>query len=333
MVDKSAFAGPSVTYIARRAMPALARYRGPCHSRSIAEIAVTLVPFVALWTAAWVAVHLGRWELSLLLGIPAAGLLVRLFMIQHDCGHGSFFRHRSANDWVGRFLGILTLTPYDDWRRAHAIHHAASGHLDQRGVGDISTLTVREFQALATWGRLRYRLYRHPFVMFGLGAAYQFLLRHRLPTGPIRGGWQAWISVMATNLAIAATAVALIWLIGIGPFLLVHLPIAILAGSAGSGYFTYSISSKGHSGRMAENGVFMRQRFVEALTMTCREFCAGSRRTSACTTSTICAAASPFTGCQKPFGTIPICVASVGSRCFKVFAALGSCCGMRAASG
>jgi len=202
MVDKSAFAGPSVTYIARRAMPALARYRGPCHSRSIAEIAVTLVPFVALWTAAWVAVHLGRWELSLLLGIPAAGLLVRLFMIQHDCGHGSFFRHRSANDWVGRFLGILTLTPYDDWRRAHAIHHAASGHLDQRGVGDISTLTVREFQALATWGRLRYRLYRHPFVMFGLGAAYQFLLRHRLPTGPIRGGWQARSATFAGKVSV-----------------------------------------------------------------------------------------------------------------------------------
>jgi len=155
MVDKSAFAGPSATDIARRAMPGLARYRVPCHSRSILEIAVTLVPFVAFWALAWAAVHFGCWELSFLLGIPAAGLLVRLFMIQPDCGHGSFFRHRLANDWVGRFLGILTLTPYDDWRRAHAIHHAGSGHLDRRGVGDIGTLTVREFQALATWGRLR----------------------------------------------------------------------------------------------------------------------------------------------------------------------------------
>jgi acyl-lipid omega-6 desaturase (Delta-12 desaturase) len=109
-----------------------------------------------------------------------------------------------------RLRGVLTLTPYDDWRRAHAIHHANSGHLDQRGVGDIDTLTVREFRALAAWGRLRYRLYRHPPVMFGLGAAYQFLLRHRLPIGSICGGWRAWISAMATNLAIAVAASALI---------------------------------------------------------------------------------------------------------------------------
>jgi fatty acid desaturase len=89
-----------------------------------------------------------------------AGFLMRLFMIQHDCGHGSFFCYRLANDWVARFLGVLTLTPYDDWRRAHAIHHASSGYLDRRGVGDIDTLTVREFQTLAFWGRVRYRLYR-----------------------------------------------------------------------------------------------------------------------------------------------------------------------------
>jgi omega-6 fatty acid desaturase (delta-12 desaturase) len=98
------------------------------------------VPFGALWALPWAAVHFGYWELSFLLGVPSAGFLVRLFMIQHDCGHGSFFRYRLANDWVGRFLGVLTLTPYDDWRRAHATHHANSGHLDQRGVGDIDTL-------------------------------------------------------------------------------------------------------------------------------------------------------------------------------------------------
>jgi omega-6 fatty acid desaturase (delta-12 desaturase) len=214
-------------------MPALARYREPSHSRSIFEILVTLVPFIALWALAWAAVHFGYWELSFLLGVPAGGFLVRLFMIQHDCGHGSFFRYRLANDWVGRFLGVLTLTPYDDWRRAHAIHHANSGHLDRRGVGDIDTLTVREFHALAVWGRLCYRLYRHPLVMFGLGPAYLFLLRHRLPIGSIRSGWHGWISAMATNFAIAIAATALIWFIGIGPFLLVHLPIALLAGSVG----------------------------------------------------------------------------------------------------
>lgn len=234
MAGESAFAAPATAEVARRAIPALARYREPRHCRSIFEIAVTLVPFVALWAFAWTAVHFGYWELSFLPEVAAAGFLVRLFMIQHDCGHGSFFRYRPANDWVGRFLGVLTLTPYDDWRRAHAFHHANSGHLDRRGIGDIDTLTVREFQTLAVWGRLRYRLYRHPLVMFGLGAAYQFLLRHRLPISLIRGGcWRAWISAMATNLAIAVATTTLIWFIGIGPFLLVHLPIALLAGSVG----------------------------------------------------------------------------------------------------
>jgi acyl-lipid omega-6 desaturase (Delta-12 desaturase) len=232
MTEKSASTALPAADVARRAMQAFARYREPRHGRSIFEIAVTLVPFVALWASAWAAVHFGYWELTLFLAVPAAGFLVRLFMIQHDCGHGSFFRYRVANDWVGRFLGVLTLTPYDDWRRAHAMHHANSGHLDRRGIGDINTLTVREFQALSVWGQLCYRLYRNPLVMFGLGAAYQFFLRHRLPIGSFRG-WRAWNSAMATNLAIAIAAAALIWIIGIGPFLLVQLPIGFVAGSVG----------------------------------------------------------------------------------------------------
>jgi acyl-lipid omega-6 desaturase (Delta-12 desaturase) len=232
-IEQTAFTGPPATNVARLSTRALARYREPRHCRSIFEIAVTLVPFAALWALAWAAVHFGYWELSFLLGVPAAGFLVRLFMIQHDCGHGSFFRYRLANDWVGRFLGVLTLTPYDDWRRAHAAHHANSGNLDRRGVGDIDTLTVREFQALAFWGRLRYRLYRHPLVMFGFGAAYQFLLRHRLPSDLNRCGWQSWVSTLATNLSIAIVVITLVWFVGIGPFLLVHLPITLLAGSVG----------------------------------------------------------------------------------------------------
>jgi omega-6 fatty acid desaturase (delta-12 desaturase) len=208
----------------------LARYREPSQVRGIFEITVTLVPFAALWALAWAANYLGYWELSLLLTIPAAGFLVRLFMIQHDCGHGSFFRYRLANDWLGRFLGVLTLTPYDDWRRAHAVHHASSGDLDRRGIGDVDTLTVREFQARSFWGRLRYRLYRHPLVMFGLGPVYLFVLRQRLPIGADR---LTWVSTMATNASIAAAIVALVWLIGIGPFVLVHLPIVLLAGAAG----------------------------------------------------------------------------------------------------
>src|SRR5712692_3356299 len=210
----------------------LARYRMPSLGRSIVEILITVVPFLALWTSMWAVLDIGYW-LSLLLALPAAGFLVRLFMIQHDCGHGSFFRHRLANDWVGRVIGVLTLTPYDVWRRTHAAHHASSGNLERRGIGDIDTLTVREFRALSFWGRLRYRLYRNPIVMFGVGPAYLFVIRQRLPVGLMRSGWQGWTSAMATNFAIAAIVATLIWFIGIGPFLLLHLPITILAGSVG----------------------------------------------------------------------------------------------------
>ena len=211
----------------------LARYREPSHTRSIFEIAVTLGPLAALWVLAWAAFYLGYWWLSLLLSVPAAGFLVRLFMIQHDCGHGAFFRHRLANDWVGRVIGVLTLTPYDFWRRTHAIHHASSSHLDRRGIGDIDTLTVREYLARSFWGRLGYRVYRHPLVMFGIGPAYLFVLQHRLPVNLMRRGWEPWLSTMATNLAIALVVAVLIWFVGIGAFLLVHLPIMLLAASAG----------------------------------------------------------------------------------------------------
>ena len=125
----------------------LARFRNPDHARSIFEILITIVPLISLWILMWIALHIG-YGLYLLLAVPAAGLLVRLFMIQHDCGHGAFFRSRLANDWVGRVIGVLTLTPYDYWRRNHAIHHATSGNLDRRGIGDIDTLTVDEYLAL-----------------------------------------------------------------------------------------------------------------------------------------------------------------------------------------
>jgi omega-6 fatty acid desaturase (delta-12 desaturase) len=210
----------------------LARYREPDHARSLLELLITAGPFVALWALTWAALSVSYW-LAFLIAVPAAGFLVRLFMIQHDCGHGAFFRRRLANDWVGRVIGVLTLTPYDFWRRTHALHHATSGNLDRRGFGDITTLTVREYLALSRWRRLGYRLYRHPLVMLGLGPAYLFILQHRLPVGLMRGGWQPWVSTMATNLAIAAVVTVMIWLVGLVPFLLVHLPITLLAGTAG----------------------------------------------------------------------------------------------------
>lgn len=218
---------------ARNWIDVLTRYRGPNDLRSTLEIAVTFVPLAALWFTAWASLHFGYWWLSLLLAIPAAGFLVRMFMIQHDCGHGSFFCHRMANDWVGRIIGVLTLTPYDFWRRTHAVHHATSGHLDRRGMGDVKTLTVCEYLSLSWWDRVCYRTYRNPFVMFGLGPAYLFILQFRLPVGLFFSGWQPWLSTMTTNLAIAAVVAVLIWFIGVWPFLLVHLPIILLAGSVG----------------------------------------------------------------------------------------------------
>src|SRR6202167_5813001 len=212
--------------------PILARYREPNCARSTMELAITVVPFVLLWILMWAALGSG-YLVGLLLAVPAAGFMVRLFMIQHDCGHGAFFRHRFANDWVGRGIGVLTLTPYDFWRRTHAAHHATSGNLDRRGIGDIDTLTVGEYLSLSRWGRLRYRVYRHPLVMFGLGPAYLFFLQHRLPIGLMRGGWQPWLSTMATNLGIVLVAAGTIWAAGFGPFLLVQLPVMLISASLG----------------------------------------------------------------------------------------------------
>ncbi|MGH6802559.1 MAG: fatty acid desaturase [Methyloceanibacter sp.] len=209
-----------------------ASYREPSCARSILEIVITVLPLVLLWLLMWASLDVGYW-LCLLLSVPAAGFLVRLFMIQHDCGHGAFFRQRVVNDWVGRVISVLTLTPYDFWRRTHAIHHAHSGNLDHRGIGDIDMLTVREYLALSRGRRLLYRLYRHPLAMFGVGPTYNFVLRNRLPLGLMRSGWQPWLSTMATNIAIAILVATMIWLVGVAPFLLVHLPITFLGASIG----------------------------------------------------------------------------------------------------
>ena len=223
---------PTAPPNARDLTRVLVSYREPSLARSIIELAITGGPLVLLWFLMWATLDLGYW-LSLLLAVPAAGFLVRLFMIQHDCGHGAFFHRRGTNDWVGRVIGVLTLTPYDFWRRTHAAHHSTSGNLDRRGIGDIDTLTVDEYLARSRWGRLRYQVYRHPIIMFGVGPAYLFIIQHRLPVGLMRGGWRPWLSAMATNVAITTVVATMIWLVGVGPFLLVQLPIILLAASAG----------------------------------------------------------------------------------------------------
>jgi omega-6 fatty acid desaturase (delta-12 desaturase) len=211
----------------------LRQYRTAKPARAARELAITTLAFVSCWILLALAVYRSQPWLYVLVVLPGAGFLVRLFMIQHDCGHGSFFSSRRVNDWVGRTIGVLTLTPYYQWRRSHAMHHAGSGNLDRRGIGDVMTLTVSEFQARSRWGQLRYRLYRNPAVMFGIGPLYLFLLQNRVPVGFMRKGWRPWLSTMGTNLAIAGAVAVMIWAVGATPFILVHIPLVLLGAGVG----------------------------------------------------------------------------------------------------
>ncbi|MDQ3144281.1 MAG: fatty acid desaturase [Pseudomonadota bacterium] len=216
---------------ARQLLRDVSRFATPAIGRSVFELLITVIPFLLLWAATWMAVAAGYW-LGMLLAIPAGGLLLRLFVIQHDCGHGALFRRRATNDWVGRALSVLTLTPYDSWRRSHAVHHATSGNLDKRGTGDVDTLTVAEYQEKTPRQRLLYRLYRNPLIFFIIGPAYTFLLRHRVPLGSL-SGWRLWLSTLVTNAAIGTVAALVIWQIGFIQFIAVHVPIALVAATAG----------------------------------------------------------------------------------------------------
>jgi acyl-lipid omega-6 desaturase (Delta-12 desaturase) len=209
----------------------VSRYAKPDTRRAIVQILNTGLPFLLLMGAMFYALSHAVWP-ALLLALPAGALLVRLFAIQHDCGHGSYFKSRRANDALGWLLGIVTLTPYGCWRRSHAIHHATSGNLDRRGIGDVDTLTVHEYLARTVWRRLAYRLYRHPLIMFGLGPAYLFLLRHRIPVGMFRDR-QTCLSVVCTNVAITIMTAAMAHVVGLGPFLAGYLPVLLLGASIG----------------------------------------------------------------------------------------------------
>ena len=207
-------------------------YARPSLKRSLFEIAITVIPFAILWFLIWQGLHAGFLPV-ILLYIPAAGFLLRLFIIQHDCGHGAMFVRQKTNNFVGHILGVFTLTPYSVWQNSHARHHATSGNLDKRGVGDIDTLTVSEYRQLSPMRRWFYRFYRHPLVMFGIGPTYLFLFRHRLPIGQMDGGWRPWISAIATNLVLVGLVFLLSTVSGLALVLAVHLPLVILAASAG----------------------------------------------------------------------------------------------------
>jgi len=212
---------------------ALRPYRLANRMRGARELAVTSSGFVLLaYSMLWAVENQVLFLYAVLL-LPAAGFLVRLFMIQHDCAHRSFFPSRRANDLVGRLIGIATLTPHDHWRMSHSFHHASSGDLDRRGIGDVYTLTVAEYMARSRWARLRYRLYRHPAVMFGVGPLYIFLLHNRWPVGFMRKEWLPWLSTMGTNLGIVLTFASLVAAVGLRPLLWVYVPTVVIAAVTG----------------------------------------------------------------------------------------------------
>ena len=211
----------------------LGKFRTPNGWRSAYELASTALPFALALVLMYWSVSRGWYWLYALALLPAAGLLMRIFLIQHDCGHRAFFAGRRQNDWLGRALSVLTLTPYDHWRHCHAIHHATHGNLGRRGVGDVDTLTVDEYLARSRWTRLRYRAYRHPLVLFGIGPLFVFLLTNRFPGGFLRDGWRPWASTMATNLAIVIVYGLLISVVGFKLFLLVQGPVLCLAAAGG----------------------------------------------------------------------------------------------------
>ena len=210
----------------------LAPYRKPVAWRAWFQVVNTAIPFFAAWALMYWSLRIGYW-LTLLLAVPTAMFLVRMFMFQHDCGHGAFLPSQRVNNIIGSIIGVLTLVPYEYWRKTHAMHHATSGNLDVRSFGDITTLTVREYLSRSRLKRFFYRLYRHPLVMLIVGPVWQFVIKHRYPTDAPREWKREWASVHWTNLALLAI-VAVMWLtVGIDRFLMVQLPITLIAGSLG----------------------------------------------------------------------------------------------------
>jgi acyl-lipid omega-6 desaturase (Delta-12 desaturase) len=206
------------------------RHERPSRAASIGQLVNSLGPYFALWALMVWSLHVSYW-ITLALAVPAAGFLVRVFIIFHDCGHGSFFKSRRANTFWGVVTGLLTFTPFQQWRHDHAVHHATSGDLDRRGTGDIWTLTVREYDDSPRWRRLAYRLVRNPVVLFLVAPLYLFLIQHRVPS---RGsGPRERRSVLWTNLALVGIVGMMSLILGFKTFVLIQFPISMIATVAG----------------------------------------------------------------------------------------------------
>ena len=198
------------------------------------DLATSVVPYLALVAAMFTVSRFSPW-LSLLLVVPAAGFLIRAFIVFHDCTHGSFVRSRRANNLIGAAIGLLVWLPFRGWQHEHAVHHATAGDLDRRGVGDITTLTVAEYRALPVWGRVGYRLFRNPLVMFGLGWLLVLVLKPRfVPRG---ASARVRRSILATDLVLGVVVAGLCFALGWRDFLLVQGPVFLVAGAAGTWLF------------------------------------------------------------------------------------------------
>jgi len=208
----------------------VAKYQNPQRSKSIGQLCNTLIPYIILWGLMAASLKVSYW-LTLALAVVAGGFLVRLFIIFHDCGHRSFFKSEKANRFWGYITGVLCFTPTDYWWSEHSRHHATAGDLDHRGVGDVWTMTVEEYLQATRWTRIKYRFARNPVCLFLIAPAFLFLVVHRFPR-KIKAG-RSVQSVHATNLGILLTAAALSLGLGLKSYLMIQLPVVIVAASAG----------------------------------------------------------------------------------------------------
>jgi len=198
--------------------------------KSIFQMANTMLPLIALWVAGYMLMDISPW-LTVGLSVISAGFVVRTFIIFHDCTHGSFFKSKKANDWVGFVTGVVTSFPYEKWKREHTIHHATSSNLDKRGIGDIDMMTVEEFLQASKGQRLWYRFYRNPFVMFGLGPLFMVLILNRFNRKDAKQKER--FNTYLTNVVIAGICITLIYFMGWQAFLLVQGVTLFVAGSLG----------------------------------------------------------------------------------------------------